>query len=108
GLTDLYVYDLQQNQLRRLTNDAFADLQPSWSPDGRRIAFSTDRFTTDIAKLAFGDYQLAVVDVASGRVDRVAMNLRGKQINPQWAPDGQSIFFISDREGVSNVYRASA
>jgi Tol biopolymer transport system component len=106
GLTDLYLYDLKQNQLRRLTNDAFADLQPSWSPDGRRLAFSTDRFTTDTAKLSFGPYQIAVLDVASGSVERV-LNTRGKQINPQWAPDGRSIYFVSDRDGVSNVYRVS-
>jgi hypothetical protein len=31
--------------LRRLTNDAFADLQPAWSPDGRRIAFVTNSFS---------------------------------------------------------------
>jgi len=105
GLTDLYIYDLQRNQLRQLTNDAFADLQPAWSPDGQRIAFSTDRFSSDIAKLAFGPYQLGMLDVASGRVERVAVNGGGKQINPQWAPDGRSIYFISDREGVSNVYR---
>jgi Tol biopolymer transport system component len=106
GLTDLYLYDLQQNQLRRLTTDPFADLQPSWSPDGRRLAFSTDRFTSDVAKLSFGDYQIGVLDVASGRIEHVAA-ARGKQINPHWAPDGGSIYFISDLDGVSNVYRAA-
>jgi Tol biopolymer transport system component len=106
GLMDLYLYDLQQNRLRRLTTDAFADLQPSWSPDGQRLAFSTDRFTADTATLSFGEYQLGVLDVASGRIDRVG-NARGKQINPHWAPDGASIYFISDREGVSNVYRVT-
>jgi Tol biopolymer transport system component len=107
GLTDLYVFDLQQNQLRRLTSDAFADLQPAWSPDGRRLAFATDRFTSDIAKLSFGAYQVGVLDVASGRVERL-MSAPGKQINPQWSPDGGSIYFISDRDGVSNVYRATS
>ena len=107
GLTDLYVFDLQQNQLRRLTSDAFADLQPAWSPDGRRLAFATDRFTSDIAKLSFGAYQVGVLDVASGRVERL-VSAPGKQINPHWSPDGGSIYFISDREGVSNVYRATS
>jgi hypothetical protein len=30
---------------------------------------------------------------------------KGKQINPQWSPDGRWLYFISDREGISNVYR---
>jgi hypothetical protein len=108
GLTDLYVYELEPARLRRLTSDVFADLQPSWSPDGQRLAFSTDRFTTNADQLAYGAYQLAVVDVASGRVERVPVDLPGKQINPQWASDGRSLYFISDREGLSNVYRASS
>ena len=33
---------------------------------------------------------------------------KGKAINPQWAPDGQALYFISDRDGVSNVYRVGA
>ena len=105
GLTDLYIYDLQANRLRRLTTDVFAELQPAWSPDGRRIAFVTDRFTSDMATLSFVPYGLAVIDVESGRVDRVLADTKGKAINPQWAPDSQSLYFISDRDGVSNVYR---
>ena len=108
GLTDLYVYDLQTNRLRRLTTDVFAELQPAWSPDGRRIAFATDRFTSDMATLSFGPYGLAVIDVQSGIVDRVLADTKGKAINPQWAPDGQALYFISDRDGVSNVYRVGA
>ena len=30
----------------------------------------------------------------------------GKNINPQWAPDGKSVYFLSDRTGITNVYRA--
>ena len=105
GLTDLYIYDLQTDRLRRLTTDVFAELQPAWSPDGRRIAFVTDRFTSDMATLSFVPYGLAVIDVQSGRVDRVLADAKGKAINPQWTPDSQSLYFISDRDGVSNVYR---
>ena len=68
GWTDLYVYDLQRNVLRRLTNDLYADLQPAWSPDGRSLAFVTDRFTTDTADLAAGPYRLALLDLASGAI----------------------------------------
>ena len=51
GFNDLFVYDLTSSQLRRLTTDQFAELAPAWSPDGKPLAFSTDRFTTDLQNL---------------------------------------------------------
>jgi len=107
GLTDLFVYDLNRGALRRLTNDPYADLQPAWSPDGRRIAFATDRFSSDLTTLAIGAYRLGLVDLASGAVESVATVTEGKQTNPQWSPDGTALYFISDRDGVANVYRTT-
>ena len=43
GVSDLYVIDLSSGAAQQLTNDRYADLQPTWSPDGRSIAFSSDR-----------------------------------------------------------------
>jgi hypothetical protein len=107
GLTDLWVLDLASGQARQLTNDPYADLQPAWSPDGRRIAFTTDRFSSRLDTLAIGNYRLALIDPAGGQPQAVGAFTRGKNINPQWAPDSQSLFFISDRDGVSNLYRVT-
>lgn len=107
GLTDLFVYDLAGSALRRLTNDPFAELTPSWSPDGRRIAFATDRFSSNLNTLNFGPYRLALVDPATGDVEQVGAFTSGKHINPQWAPDSRSLFFISDRDGIPNLYRVT-
>ncbi|HXH06068.1 MAG TPA: BamA/TamA family outer membrane protein [Vicinamibacterales bacterium] len=104
GQSDLFVYDLQTAELRRLTDDLYADLQPAWSPDGRRIAFATDRFTTDLSRLAPGPIGLAVIDVASGRIERLPVPAGGKAINPQWAPDGRRLYFLSDATGITNLY----
>lgn len=112
GDTDLFIYDLaprqgsgQADAVRRVTSDLFADLQPAWSPDGDTIAFVTDRFTTNEGLLNAGDYRLALYHVASGRISPVTTFARGKNINPQWAPDSRSLYFVSDQSGISNVYR---
>jgi len=105
GLTDLFVYDLQSMTMQRLTNDAYADLTPAWSPDGRRIAFSTDRFSSDLRTLDIGAYQLALIDVRSGAIEQVPLLAGGKNINPQWSPDGGGLYFLSDRDGIPNLYR---
>ena len=106
GLMDLYAYDLQANQLRRLTNDAYAEIEPSWSPDGKTIAFVTDRFSTDLPRLRIGNYRLAGLDPVSGAVRPLPSFNNGKNINPQWSSDGKSLYFLSDRTGITNVYRA--
>jgi WD40 repeat protein len=107
GLTDLYLYDLESSQLRRLTDDQFADLQPAWSPDGRTLAFATDRFTTDAATLHIGPHTLALIDVASGRVSRLPGAEKARQLNPQWSPDGTTLYFLSDPDGITNVYQVN-
>jgi hypothetical protein len=105
GLTDLYVYDLERKALRRLTDDRFADLQPAWSPDGRQLAFATDRFTSNLEQLAIGRYQIGMLDLQSGRVQRLAASPAGRQLNPQWSPDGASLYYLSDPDGITNIYR---
>jgi Tol biopolymer transport system component len=110
GVTDLFICDLETGKLTRLTDDLYADLQPAWSPDGRSIAFVTDRFGTSLDSLAFGYYQLARIDVsggAPGQITALRPFTGAKQINPQWSPDGQSLYFIGDPGGISNVFRLS-
>jgi hypothetical protein len=107
GLTDLFIYDLSAGSLRRVTDDAFAEIHPAWSPDGRRIAFATDRFTSDLSTLSIGAYRIAVVDPATGAVEAVPGFSEAKHLNPQWSPDSRALYFVSDRGGVPNVYRVA-
>ena len=76
------MYDLASAQMRQLTDDAFADLQPAWSPDGTRLLFVTDRFTSDPDALTFGDMGLAVMDIADGRITPIRTGLQRSGIEP--------------------------
>jgi hypothetical protein len=105
GYTDLYLYDFTAAAIRRVTNDAFADLQPTWAPDGRRLAFVTDRFSADLATLDFNGYGLALLDPGTGQITQVATGLTGSVVNPQWARDGASLFFLSDASGRAEAYQ---
>ena len=106
GLSDLFIYSLSDASLTRVTADAFADLHPAWSPDGASIALATDRFTSSLDNLSFGELQVGLLDLTSGVIRPLPGEDSGaKQVNPQWAPPGDAIYYVSDRDGVSNVYR---
>ncbi|MDQ4080920.1 MAG: peptidase S9, partial [Gemmatimonadota bacterium] len=107
GISDLFVLDPQTGEVQRLTNDRSAELHPAWSPDGRTLAFTTDRDpATDFDRLTYAPMRIALMDMSTREIRLVPrLEERAKHINPHWAPDGQSIFFISDRGGVSDIYR---
>lgn len=104
GVSDLFVINRDGTGLVRLTNDRYAQRDPVWSPDGSRIAFTTDFGPgTDFDLLSYNDYQIGMYDVATKQVTYLPEQI-GKNINPQWGPDGRSIAFVSDRTGIPNVF----
>ncbi len=107
GLSDLYVYDVETEITTQLTNDRYADFQPAFSPNGRTIAFATDRVEyTDLDSLSYAKFQVGLMDLDTREVQ--TLDLFGpnvKHINPQFSPDGRKLYFISDVDGFSNIYR---
>ncbi len=103
GVTDLYIVDVDGKNLRQITKDRYGDLMPSWSPDGTRIAFATDRASTDLAGLKLGKMQIAIYDVQNG-TSQALPGQEGLNINPVWSPDGKSLAYVSDRNGTANIY----
>lgn len=107
GITDIYVHNLESGVTTQLTDDREADFQPVFSPDGRHIAFTSDRSpATDFQKLTYARFQLAILDIETGQIRRLELfGSHVKHINPQYSPDGQYLYFISDVDGFSDVYR---
>jgi len=105
GVSDIFIYDLQDKVLKQMTRDPFGDLQPVWSPDGRNIAFITERFSANMEWVDPGHYELALLDVESGRVQKVLGFPAGKHVNPQWTADAKSLYFLSDQNGKTDLYR---
>ncbi len=104
GITDLAIVAVDGTGFRMLTNDRYGDFMPSVSPDGKTIAFASDRGAeTDFELLRFSRWKISLYDMATGNVT-VLPNQPGLSINPQWAPDGKSLAYITDRNGVPNVF----
>ncbi len=105
GVSDLYVVDTTSRVVRRLTNDAYADLHPAWSPSGAHIAFVSDRFSSDLERLQFGPMQPALLTVADGRIEALPTLPNTRHINPQWTEGGRELVLVAAPDGVPNVYR---
>lgn len=105
GISDLYLWHLNSRTLERLSDDRFAELHPAWSPDGARLAFATDRGPdADPDRLLFSDYDIAVMDLDTRAITPVT-EVHGNATNPQWSPDASELAFLSDHQGISNIYR---
>lgn len=105
GLVDLYRITIDTGALEALTSDAYAELEPAFTPDAKAVVFSTDRFTTDLALLVPGALRLARLDLATKEVTPIAGFLKGRHLSPQVSPDGRTLTFVADPDGVANVYR---
>jgi hypothetical protein len=100
GQSDLYraSWAADSVRLERLTHDDWDDVDPSVSPDGRWVAFASDRCDEG------GRYGLFRLALAGGRPERVSFAGRGDDRQPVWSPDGGWLAFRSTRGGTSDLY----
>ena len=103
GNPEIYVMDTDGGNQRRLTNHPDNDWFPSWSPDGKRIVFFSNRDGhVDIIR-GVPAYEIYVMDADGGNQRRLTNDLSDDR-SPSWSPDGKRIVFQSDRDGNSDIY----
>ena len=91
---EIYVIDDDGDNPRKLTNSPEEEFVPSWYPDGKHIAFSSDRR---------GNFDIYVMD-ANGRNLQNLTNNPFADIMPAWSPDGERIAFASNRVRSLDIY----
>jgi dipeptidyl aminopeptidase/acylaminoacyl peptidase len=158
----LYVFDLATRRLTNLTPGVYDEYLPAWSPDGKRLAFSSKRgpdpdrhdnydlflidaqpgaqpralLSTDVPEnapnynsrpawspdgrriafvqggpkeqLVYALHQLMVVDVAGGPARPLTAGLDRNTTQPQWAPDGKSLYFLLEDDRAESLMRVPA
>ena len=99
GRNKIYTIDLSSGRITPVARDGnWNDEQPRWSPDGRRIAFKSDRA---------GSFNLYTMDADGRNIVRLTDH-GGNDHDPSWLPDRQSLVFASDRDrgpGRLDLYR---
>jgi Tol biopolymer transport system component len=103
GLSEGWIVNVRSRQLTRLTRGDFR--QPSVSPNGRFIAYWTlppPMAANGLRRPAASGIRITNID---GRYSRAIGPSSAMDWNPVWSPDGAFIYFLSDRDGRTAVWR---
>ncbi|MFL5864218.1 MAG: amidohydrolase family protein [Solirubrobacteraceae bacterium] len=69
-----------------LTHDPYYKADPTWSPDGKSLAYSTD---------SSGSMAVYIRDMQTGQTRKLTSTFAGAQVNSAWSPDGKQIAFMT-------------
>jgi Tol biopolymer transport system component len=81
----IFIMGATGESVRRLTNTGFS---PSWSPDGKKIVYATERFTDPTGRSSVS--QLWILNIATGQKNMI---YNGDAVQARWSPHGDRIAF---------------
>jgi hypothetical protein len=112
GQNDLYLFDIAKGGLTQITNDIFDDLDPSFIPNSRAIAFVSNRPLVDSTTKEKANFKSLAPLFGIFRHDGSARNAQISlladslaHISKPIAYDDSTVVFLSDEKGISNLYR---
>jgi dipeptidyl aminopeptidase/acylaminoacyl peptidase len=100
----IHVLDIATQTLTQVTSGEFDDLHPTWSPDGKRIAFTSNR-----SEMSDSNYNNDIWVVDVGKTEAISpprrlTSDRGAERYPAWSPDGKSIAYVGAKLGPRMYY----
>ncbi|MCX6161692.1 MAG: biopolymer transporter Tol [Ignavibacteriae bacterium] len=115
--SDVYVYDIKLNKLANLTDDIFSDFNPTWTRDGKKIVFTSDRAAYVSKELIPPDFKMYnynpgtsrdvyTIDIETGKIERITESKDVKHGYVQFNQEGDKALYVTDKNGISNLYVA--
>ena len=98
GVKEIYIADYDGENQRRVTTQRSLNINSTWSPDARSIAYTSYRR---------GAPTIFVSNIYQGTLDEPTKGAAGQAFLPAWSPDGTRIAFTSTRDGNSEIYVAN-
>ena len=85
GNSEVYIVDVESQQRTNISQHPSTDSQPSWSPDGKSLAFVSIRDLNP---------EIYVADLQTGALVNLSDNL-GQDTDPAWSPDSKRLAYVS-------------
>ena len=97
----LWIVNVQSRKATQITSGDFDDAAVRWSPDGKQLAFVSER-EADADR--HNNSNIYVVDAKAGATPRVLTTWSGPDMGPVWSPDGSSIAYLQGSEPQLSAY----
>ena len=107
---DLFLYNFKSKTITQLTDDVFYDEHPIWSLDGKKVYFISDRLDYSDESLnpwnvTFGKSDVYELDIITKKISRLTFSPEANKTSLALSGDGNFLFFVSDENGIGNIYR---
>lgn len=111
GQNDLYLISMRRNALRRITRDAFDDLDPTFVPGTAAIVFSSNRTNDSVSvtnvplETIDNNFNLFIydLDTTTSKFYRVTNNF--SEDRKPYVKNDHEIYYLSDQRGISNLFK---
>jgi dipeptidyl aminopeptidase/acylaminoacyl peptidase len=95
----IFVAELASRKIQQLTDGTHYEHSIEWSPDGREIAFISNRESNEDQ---FFNYDLFALNVSNGAIRRLTAT-ENAEYEPHWSPDGKTIVYLGTRRGLTDL-----
>ncbi len=104
GQTDLYIYTFRGKKLEKLTDDKYAEIHASFSPDGSKLVFSSDQKSINSGRTnGKWTFNIAIMDMETKSVSYLNVFPGADNLNPVF-DSKNNLYFLSDKDGFRNLY----